>query len=232
MLFWYDYTMIALIPALIFSLYASIRVQSTYSKYARVKNCRGMTGAQAAEAILQANGVYDVRIERVPGNLSDHFDPRSKVLRLSNGVHDADSVSAIGIAAHEAGHAVQHAQGYGPLKVRSALVPIVNIATNVAWILFILGLFFTTQSGQTLMTIGIVMFSSCVVFQLVTLPVEINASRRAVTEIAALNLGDEQDVQGVRKVLNAAALTYVAGLITAIAQVLRLLLIRNRRSNN
>ena len=188
----------------------------------------GYTGASVADAILRRSGIYDVRIEHISGNLTDHYDPRSKVLRLSDSVYNSNSVAAIGVAAHECGHAIQHAKGYAPLTIRSAIVPVVNFGSSISWFLILAGLFITNGSG--LITLGIILFSTAVIFQLVTLPVEFNASRRALA-ILGDGLIVNTEVKDARKVLSAAALTYVAGAIASILQLLRLIILfggRNR----
>jgi len=228
-MFWYDSTFIILIPGLLISLYASIKVRTTYSSYSRIGNSKNITGWQAARKILDSAGLNDVGIEHVRGSLTDHYDPRSRILRLSEGVYDSTSIAAIGIAAHEAGHAIQHATRYSPLVFRNSIVPVVNIATNASWIIFLIGLFISSQSGITLMNIGILLFCSCVLFQLVTLPVEFNASQRAIAQLNTMSLVDDDDIRGVRKVLSAAAMTYVAALIVAVLQLLRLIALRGSR---
>ena len=221
------YYLILIVPAFILSLVAQIKVKSTFSKYSGLLSSKNLTGAEAAEAVLSAHGVTDVRVERVSGNLTDHFDPRTKVIRLSDSVYGSTSVAAIGVAAHEAGHAVQHAEGYSPIKVRNSLVPIVNIGSSFSWIAIALGFAF---SNNILILVGIGLFSFATLFQLVTLPVELNASKRAMQTIAGRNLlaeGDER--KGAGKVLTAAAMTYVAAVVMSIAQLLRLLLIFGKR---
>ena len=218
--------------AYLFSIWASFRVNHTYNKYARVRSMTGMTGAMAAEKILHSQGIYDVRIERVSGRLTDHYDPSSKVLRLSEATHDNASVAAVGVAAHECGHALQHAQGYMPLKIRGSLVPVASLGSYAGIILFMVGLFFTSGMGNTLLTIGILLFSAAVLFQLVTLPVEFNASARAVTLLESTGILGQQELKSSKKVLRAAALTYVAGAATAILQLIRLLMIAGGRSRD
>lgn len=231
----YDWTYFVLVvPTLLFALWAQARVSSTFKKYSRVRNLRGMTGAQAAQAVLSANGVYGVRIERVSGNLTDHYDPKSNVIRLSDGVYDAPTPAAVGVAAHEAGHAVQYAQNYAPIKIRAAIVNVTNIGSRLSLPLIIIGLLLMSISGlgeffYYVALAGALCYGLCVIFQLVTLPTEFNASRRALKAIegSALLTGEEQ--KGAKKVLTAAALTYVAALATALAQFVRLLTIVNRR---
>lgn len=234
-LYGFDWTyLVFIVPCLIISLICQIKVKSAYSKYAQVPNSRHMTGAQAAEWVLRQNNVYGVSIVHVGGTLTDHFDPRSNTIRLSDGVYDSASVAAVGIAAHEAGHAVQHAQNYLPNKIRSFILPIANIGSKVSWALFILGFLFAfrfdSPIGSVLLTIGIIMFSFSVLFTLATLPVEFNASSRALKCIRDTNLLTQQEYSGVKSVLSAAAMTYVASALTAIAQLLRLLFITRRRS--
>lgn len=212
--------MLIIISALI-SLFAQFLVNSRFSKYSRVRSRSGMTGAQAAERILQSQGIYDVAIQRVSGKLTDHYDPRNKTLNLSDAVYASTSVAAVGVAAHECGHAIQHARGYAPLSFRSALVPVANIGSQLSWLFIILGIFF--GGSHTLIMIGILMFSAAVLFQLVTLPVEFNASGRALKLLSETGILQKDEVSDTRKVLSAAALTYVAAATTAVLQLLRLL---------
>ena len=218
------YYLILIVPAFILSLVAQIKVKSTFSKYTGLLSSKSITGAEAAEAVLSAHGVTDVRVERVSGNLTDHFDPRTKVIRLSDSVYGSTSVAAIGVAAHEAGHAVQHAEGYSPIKVRNSLVPIVNIGSSFSWIAIALGFAF---SNNILILVGIGLFSFATLFQLVTLPVELNGAMQTIAGRNLLAEGDER--KGAGKVLTAAAMTYVAAVVMSIAQLLRLLLIFGRR---
>lgn len=230
MYFWgYDITyFIFLIPCLILSLYCSAKVNSTFNKYSKVANKRGITGAQAAQQVLTANGVTGVRIEPVSGKLTDHFDPRTNTIRLSEAVYNNTSVAAVGVAAHEAGHAVQHAQDYMPNKIRSAIVPVANIGSKLSWILIFIGFLLPVQYNFVI-TLGIIFFSLSVLFTLVTLPVEFNASKRALATIKGTNLLYDDEYTGAKKTLSAAAMTYVAAAATAIAQLLRLVLLANRR---
>lgn len=230
--YYYDPTYILVLIAAIFSIWASIRVNSTYNKYAKVRSMSGMTGAMAAERILQSQGIYDVRIEQVSGKLTDHYDPASKVLRLSAATYGSASVAAVGVAAHECGHAIQHARGYAPLKIRGALVPAANLGSNAGILLFMVGLFFSSAMGDTLLTIGIILFSAAVLFQLVTLPVEFDASGRAMKLLETTGILGENELKKTRKVLGAAALTYVAGAATAIIQLARLILIAGGRNRD
>lgn len=226
--------------AMLLSLLAGARVNSTFKKYSRVRNRRGMTGADAARAVLAANGVRDVRIERVSGNLTDHYDPKSNVIRLSDGVYDAATPAAVGVAAHEAGHAVQYATGYAPIRVRAAIVPVTNIGSRISMPLILLGLVMMSLETTVAVSnffyyvavIGALSYGTCVVFQLVTLPTEFNASRRAVRTIEHSELLTEEESRGAKKVLTAAAMTYVAALAVTLMQFLRLLLLvggRRRR---
>ena len=191
-----------------------------------------MTGAMAAERILQSQGIYDVRIERVSGRLTDHYDPSAKVLRLSDVTYDNASVAAVGVAAHECGHALQHARGYAPLKIRGSLVPVANLGSYAGMILFMVGLFFSSAVGNTLLTVGILLFSAAVLFQLVTLPVEFDASARAIRLLESTGILGQSELKDSKKVLRAAALTYVAGAATAIIQLARLLMIAGGRSRD
>ena len=229
---YFDPTYFLVLIGVVLSLLASGRVKSTFSKYANVRNSRGITGAEAAEQVLHRAGIYDVRVERVGGNLTDHYDPRTKVLRLSDSVYGQTSVAAVGVATHECGHAIQHAVGYAPLKLRSTLVPIANFGSKIAWPLIIFGLFIRGESSALLINIGIIAFLAAVVFQLITLPVEFNASNRAIRMIADSGMMQGQEIQGAKKVLNAAALTYVASAATAILQLLRILILTGGRRRN
>lgn len=225
----FDPTYIFVLIGVVLSFAASAKVKSTFAKYSKIRSVTGMTGEEAAEKILHTSGIYDVRIERVSGQLSDHYDPRKKVLRLSDSVYGQSSIAAIGVAAHECGHAIQHNKSYIPLKLRGALVPVANIGSTIAWPLILVGFFL--GGSQILINIGIILFSAAVLFQLVTLPVELNASRRAIVRLSETRIlyGDELDQ--TKKVLNAAALTYVAAAAAMILQLLRLLLLfggRNR----
>jgi hypothetical protein len=211
---------------------ASWGVNSTYKKYSKVRNLSGMTGQMAAERILQSQGIYDVRVERVSGTLTDHYDPSAKVLRLSDSTYANASVASVGVAAHECGHALQHAKGYAPLTIRSSLVPVANLGSNAGIILFLIGLFFNSSMGDTLLTVGIILFSAAVLFQIVTLPVEFNASARAVTLLENTGILGHNELKGTKKVLRAAALTYVAAAATAILQLLRLIAIAGGRSRD
>lgn len=226
MFFLWDPTYVILLPALILSIYASIKVRSTFAYFSEILNSRRLTGKEAAEMILKTIGLNDVRIELVPGVLTDHYDPTSKVLRLSEPVYYNPSVAALGVAAHEIGHAIQHATGYYALALRSSLVPIASIGTNLAFPLFFLGFIF---GSPNLMNIGIIAFSLAVLFYLITLPVELNASKRAQEVLLSLGLVTSKEAEGVKRVLNAAALTYLAAALTALLNLLRLILLANMR---
>lgn len=188
-----------------------------------------MTGREAAERILNQAGIYDVRVEHVPGDLTDHYDPRSKVLRLSDATYQSTSVAALGVAAHECGHAIQHDTGYVPLQIRGALVPVVNIGSTIAWPLIFIGLFFSSRSSLLFLNLGILAFSLAVLFQIVTLPVEFNASSRAIHILSGSGMLYEDEVNATRKVLFAAALTYVAGALSSVLQLLRIVLLANNK---
>jgi len=224
--YYYDPTYILVIIGFIFAMIASTGVQSAFNKYAKVKSFRGYTGADAARQILDGHGLYHVKIEHISGNLSDHFDPKANVIRLSDATYSDTSVAAIGVAAHEAGHAVQHAVGYAPIKLRNSMVPAVNIATGLSMPLFMIGLIF---AYPTLTTIGILLFSAALVFQVVTLPVEFNASRRAITILNQSAVLNPEELKGAKAVLRAAAMTYVAAVISTALQLLRLVLLNNSR---
>ena len=228
--YYFDPTYILIIIAAIISLIAQWRVNSAFSKYSRVASMSGMTGAQAARMILQSNGINDVSVQRISGKLTDHYNPSTKVLNLSESVYGSTSVAAIGVAAHECGHAIQHARGYFPLSLRTALVPVANIGSQLSWVFIIVGAILSFN--QTLITIGIIMFSAAVLFQLVTLPVEFNASARALEQLESNGILYRDEVSQTRKVLSAAALTYVAA--AAILQLLRLIILfggRGRRDD-
>lgn len=225
-LFW-DWTLILLVPALLLGVYAQIRVSATFNRFAQVPAASGLTGAQGARRILDANGLQSVSIEMVSGRLSDHYDPRGKVLRLSQDVGGRNSLASLGVAAHEVGHALQDAAGYAPMKIRSTLVPAANIGSNLGFILFFIGLLM--GRNPVMMNIGIVLFSAAVLFTVITLPVELNASRRAMTALAGTGILVGGETDGARKVLNAAALTYVAAALMAILNLLRLILISRNR---
>lgn len=227
-----DWTMLILVlPCLILSLWASSNVNSTFRKYSKQYSLRRLTGAEAAQRVLQANGVRGVRIERISGNLTDHYDPKTNVIRLSDQVYNNTSTAAIGVACHEAGHAVQYAEGYAPIKLRAAIIPVTNIGSRMAMPLILLGLLFSSF-GTTLIYVGIGCFALSLVFQLVTLPVEFNASRRALQAIETGNLLTEEEQKGARKTLTAAALTYVAATAVSLAQLVRLIALFGGRRRN
>ena len=219
--------LILVLPCIIFSLWASSSVKSTFNRYSKVYSSRRLTGAQAAQRVLYANGVTDVRIEQVRGNLTDHFDPSTNVIRLSDSVYNSTSVAAIGVACHEAGHAVQYAQHYAPIKLRAAIIPLTNFGSKLAMPLIILGILLSSMSslGNTFVYLGIAAFGLSLVFQLITLPVEFNASRRAMAAIENGELLTSEERRGARKTLTAAAMTYVAATAVALAQLLRLIMI-------
>lgn len=232
---YFDWTYVVIVlPCVLFSLIASSSVNSTFKKYSQQFSRRGITGAQAAERVLRANGVNGVQITRVAGNLTDHFDPRANVIRLSDSVYDSTSTAAIGVACHEAGHAVQYATNYGPIKLRAAIIPATNIGSKLAMPLILLGLllsaFETVSYG--FVYLGIACFGLSLVFQLVTLPVEFNASRRAIRAIEDGEILTEDEQRGAKKTLTAAAMTYVAATAVALAQLLRLLVIFGRRRDD
>jgi Zn-dependent membrane protease YugP len=228
-MYYFGPTYILVIIGALLSLAASARVKATFSKYSKIRSLSGMTGAEAAEKILRSAGIYDVSIQQIPGDLTDHYDPKSKTLRLSETVYGRTSVAAIGVAAHECGHAIQHNTEYIPLKIRGAIVPVANFGSSISWPLIIVGLFLA--GSQTLINLGIILFSFAVIFQLVTLPVEFNASSRAVRILDESGILYGEEVQQTKKVLGAAALTYVAAAAASILQLLRLILLfggRNR----
>jgi len=229
----FDWTYVVLVlPCVLLSLWASSSVNSTFKRYSQQHSRRGITGAQAAERVLRANGVSGVRIERVSGNLTDHYDPRTNVIRLSDSVYSSTSTAAIGVACHEAGHAVQYAQSYGPIKLRAAIIPITNIGSKLAMPLILVGLLLAAFENLSygFVYLGIACFGLSLVFQLVTLPVEFNASRRALEAIESGELLTADELKGARKTLSAAAMTYVAATAVALAQLLRLVLLFGRRS--
>lgn len=233
-MFYFDYTyLIFMIPCVIITLICQVRVKSAFSKYSQIPNSRRMTGAQAAEYVLRHNNVAGVRIERVAGNLTDHYDPRTNVIRLSESVFDATSVAAVGVAAHEAGHAVQTAKNYLPNKIRSAILPAAKLGSGVSWILIAIGFLFAYRTNNPiamyLLYGGIILFSASVLFTLATLPVEFDASRRALKCFRETNLLPDEEYKGAKSVLTAAAMTYVASALTAVMQLLRLLLMVRRR---
>ena len=218
----FDGTYVLIILAFLISALVSAKMNATFSKYSKVRSYCGMTGAQAAQRILSSAGIYDVRIEHVSGKLTDHYDPSNKVLRLSDAVYGNTSIAAIGVAAHECGHAVQHARNYVPLSVRSAIVPVANFGSQLSWPLFLAGLIF---SFRPLLMIGILLFCAALLFQIVTLPVEFNASARALRMLDETGIMGRQEIRGTKKVLRAAAMTYVATVIGSLLQLLRLLIL-------
>ena len=227
----FDWTyLVFIVPCIIITLICQVKVQSTFSKYSKIRNSRNITGAQAAEYVLRQNGVTGVRIEHVSGSMTDHFDPRTNVIRLSDTVYNSNSVAAVGVACHEAGHAVQHAEGYLPNKIRGFILPMAKIGSQLSWILILLGLIFTAKVGFVLLYIGIILFSLSVLFTIATLPVEFNASKRALECIRTSDLLYGDEYTGAKRTLQAAAMTYVAAALTAIMQLLRLIIIaRSRR---
>ncbi|MBR2548168.1 MAG: zinc metallopeptidase [Eubacterium sp.] len=239
MFYYFDWTFIILLPAMILVAIAQFQVSSNFNKYSRVKGGMGITGAEAARKMLDKNGLYDVQIRPVKGSLTDHYDPRTKTVNLSEPVYGSDSVSAVGVACHECGHALQHAHSFFPLVFRNSIVPLVNIASSFSWILVVGGLVLMGMSeapdggiGSTILNIGIIAFLIVVLFHLVTLPVEINASHRAVVQISDMHLVLPENEVGVRKVLGAAALTYLGALVMALANLLRILAIANMSRRN
>lgn len=228
----FDWTYIVFIlPCILITLVCQVNVQSTFSKYSKIRNSRNMTGAQAAEYVLRQNGVSGVRIEHISGNLSDHFDPRTNVIRLSDAVFSSTSVAAIGVACHEAGHAVQHAQDYLPNKIRGIILPFAQIGSKLSWFLILLGLLFSAKVGFVFLYIGIILFSLSVLFTIATLPVEFNASKRALESIKKGELLHADEYKGAKRTLQAAAMTYVAAALTAVMQLIRLVLIARRKNN-
>ena len=227
-LFYYDWTILLVIPALIVSIWAQIKVSNTYNKYSTVNTRSGLTGAQAARTILDKNGLSHVSIERVHGHLTDHYDPKANVIRLSESVYSSTSTAAVGVAAHEAGHAVQYAKNYAPIKLRSAIIPVTRFGSMLAMPLFFVGLLL---ASEPFMLFGILLYAAVALFQLVTLPVEFNASDRAIEALDSSRMLTGEELVGARQVLSAAAMTYVAALLTSLLTLLRLLVIVNGRSN-
>ena len=227
--YFFDPTYILVIAGVLLSLWAQYMINSRFKKYSKVRSTRNITGAQVADTILRSQGIYDVRIERVAGNLSDHYDPKNKVLRLSDSTYNNTSVAALGVAAHECGHAIQHARGYVPVRLRSAFVPVANIGSYASWILILIGLLFSGSSSQLWLTAGIVCFAATVLFHIITLPVEFNASSRAIKILSSNGILYGDEIKGAKKVLGAAALTYVASAATAILQLLRLIILYGGR---
>lgn len=227
----YDISLVLFLAAIAFTFFAQKSVRTNFKIYSRVRNACRITGAEAARKVLDANGLGSVRIEHIKGSLTDHYDPRDGVLRLSDGVYAVDSVAAVSVACHEAGHALQHAEGYGPLKTRNTIVPVVNFASRSCWLLIFLGLAMTAMEsylGDVLFTVGVLMFVAVIIFHAVTLPVEFNASERALKQMEATGVIRPAEEEGAEKVLRAAAMTYVASLAVAVANLARVLAVRGR----
>ena len=227
--YYWDPTCILVVIGAVICMIASARVKGTFNKYSQLRSMSGMNGAQVAQRVLQAAGIYDVQVRHVSGSLTDHYDPRTKTVNLSDPVYNATSVAALGVAAHECGHAIQHAKSYAPLSIRSALVPIANFGSMLAWPVILIGLLFNTRSSGLIIDIGILLFSAAVLFQLVTLPVEFDASRRALVMLRTQGILADDELRYTRRVLKSAALTYVASAAAAILQLLRIILITNGR---
>ncbi len=228
-MFFWDYTIFLLIPPLLLAIYAQYKVKSTFQNFSQKKAHSRISGAQVAKEILNKSGVGEVSVEKVSGRLSDHYDPRKKALRLSETVYSSDSIAALGVAAHETGHAIQHHRGYVPLSLRNLVYPIANFGSTLAFPLFFIGFIFSSEGPSVLMDIGILLFTVAVAFSVLTLPVEFNASRRALMFLHQGTYLNQEEIKGARKVLSAAALTYVASTAMAIMQLLRLLILRDRR---
>ena len=229
-MYYYDWSYILLLPAIIFTMYAQFKVQGNFKKYSNVRAMRGLTGAQAARRMLDAAGLHDVAIEQIRGSLTDHYDPRAQVLRLSQTVYGVNSVAAVSVACHEAGHAIQHAEEYTPLLMRNNIVPLVNFASQLSWPLIVFGIILGASSGigDMLFMIGVIAFLAVILFHAITLPVEFNASSRAMSHMESLGIIMDDEKRGARKVLSAAAMTYVASLAMAIMNLIRILALRNR----
>lgn len=227
--YYWDPTYILVVIGAVICMIASARVKGTFNKYSQLRSMSGMNGAQVAQRVLQAAGIYDVQVRHVSGSLTDHYDPRTKTVNLSDPVYNATSVAALGVAAHECGHAIQHAKSYAPLSIRSALVPIANFGSMLAWPVILIGLLFNTRSSGLIIDIGTLLFSAAVLFQLVTLPVEFDASRRALVMLRTQGILADDELKYTRRVLKSAALTYVASAAAAILQLLRIILITNGR---
>ena len=227
--YYWDPTYILVVIGAVICMIASARVKGTFNKYSQLRSMSGMNGAQVAQRVLQAAGIYDVQVRHVSGSLTDHYDPRTKTVNLSDPVYNATSVAALGVAAHECGHAIQQAKSYAPLSIRSALVPIANFGSMLAWPVILIGLLFNTRSSGLIIDIGILLFSAAVLFQLVTLPVEFDASRRALVMLRTQGILADDELRYTRRVLKSAALTYVASAAAAILQLLRIILITNGR---
>ena len=227
----YSMSIIFLLAAIVITMGAQAKVSSNFNKYSRIKNRRGISGAAAARIVLDANGLEDVQIEQIRGTLTDHYDPRKRVLRLSQSVYGVDSVAAVSVACHEAGHAIQHAVSYAPLKIRNSIVPVVNVASRFSWLLIFIGiglLYAGNYIGDMIFNIGVIAFVAVIIFHAVTLPVEFDASRRALKQMEAQGIIIDDEDSGARKVLGAAAMTYVASLAMAVANLLRILALRGR----
>lgn len=226
-MFFYDSTFLILIPALILSAWAQLKVKSTFRKYSKVRSVNGMTGADVARKLLDDEGLFDVQVQHIRGNLSDHYDPVHRVMRLSDSVYNSTSIAAIGVAAHETGHAIQHKNSYAPLALRGAIFPVVNFSSSASWLIFMLGFLFRSN---IMINVGILLFTTVVLFQIITLPVEFNASKRALVLLDNKGILYGNEVDGAKSVLSAAALTYLAAALMSILQLARLLLLsRNRR---
>jgi uncharacterized protein len=228
-MFYFDSSMLILIPALIIAAWAQFKINSTFNQYSQVQSIRGYNGSQVARMLLDESGLNDIPVEIVQGKLTDHYDPVSRVMRLSKDVFYGTSVASLGVAAHETGHAIQDKERYSPLVIRNSIVPVVNFGSNLSWVLFFAGFILGITS---LLRIGILLFMTVVFFQLITLPVEFNASSRALALLGSRDILNEDEVQGAKKVLNAAALTYVAATLMAIAQLARLILLSNSRRDD
>ncbi|WP_081676550.1 zinc metallopeptidase [Butyrivibrio sp. NC3005] len=225
----FDPTYVLVLIGVVLSLVASANVKTTFNRYSRTRNVRGLTGADVARRILETNGVYDVQVRHVSGELTDHFDPSSRTVNLSDSVYNSTSIAALGVAAHECGHVMQHENGYTPIKIRTMLVPAANFGSGLGFYIFFFGM---VLSLSPLISIGIILFSLAVLFQIVTLPVEFNASSRALVMLEEYNLLDPGEVSSARKVLKAAALTYVASAAASILQLLRLIILKNQRDDD
>ena len=225
-MYFYDSTMIILLPALIISAFAQFKIKSSFSKYSKVNSANGYTGAQVARILLDDDGLFNIPVEIAPGKLTDHYDPSKRVMRLSEEVYYGTSVAAIGVAAHETGHAIQHKEHYVPLELRNSIVPAVNFSSNASWLLFFIGIILSIPS---LINIGIILFSAVVVFQLITLPVEFNASSRALKILESRNILYGDEIRGAKSVLSAAAMTYLSAALMAISQLIRLILISREK---
>ena len=230
--YYWDPTYILVVIGAIICMIASAKVKTTFNKYSQYRSYSGMNGAQVAQRVLEAAGIYDVTVRHVSGNLTDHYDPSTKTVNLSDPVYNSYSVAALGVAAHECGHAIQHAKNYAPLSLRSALVPVANFGSMLAWPLILIGLFINGRSSTLIIDLGIVLFSAAVLFQLVTLPVEFDASRRALVMLRTQNILSDDEIKNTRKVLKSAAFTYVAGAAAAILQLLRIILLVGGRRDD